>query len=80
LKEIPGSILNIYGRYEGSYLIKLKNLVSDLNLGENINLNGKITREKIPELIKNHDIGIVPYLKTDDMNLLVTNPLLRRIR
>jgi len=69
LKEIPGSILNIYGRYEGSYLIKLKNMVSDLNLCENVNLNGKITHEHIPALIKNHDIGIVPYLQTDYMNL-----------
>ncbi|HKI77828.1 MAG TPA: glycosyltransferase family 4 protein [Ignavibacteriaceae bacterium] len=69
LKEIPESILNIYGRYEGSYLIKLKNLVSDLNLCENVNLNGKIAREQIPALIKNHDIGIVPYLQTDYMNL-----------
>ena len=69
LKEIPGSILNIYGRYEGSYLTKLKNMVSDLNLCENVNLNGKITHEHIPALIKNHDIGIVPYLQTDYMNL-----------
>lgn len=69
LKDVPDSILNIYGRYEGSYLIKLKNLVSDLNLSENVNLNGRINREQLPDLINNHDIGIVPYLKTDYMNL-----------
>ncbi|MCH7724343.1 MAG: glycosyltransferase family 4 protein [Bacteroidetes bacterium] len=69
LKDVPDSILNIYGRYEGSYLIKLKNLVSDLNLSENVNLNGRINREQIPSLINNHDIGIVPYLQTDYMNL-----------
>lgn len=69
LKDVPDSILNIYGRYEGSYLIKLKNLVSDLNLSENVNLNGRINREQIPNLINNHDIGIVPYLQTDYMNL-----------
>ncbi len=69
LKDVPDSILNIYGRYEGSYLIKLKNLVSDLNLSENVNLNGRINREQLPDLINNHDIGIVPYLQTDYMNL-----------
>ncbi len=69
LKDLPDSILNIYGRYEGSYLMKLKNLVSDLNLSENVNLNGRINREQIPDLINDHDIGIVPYLQTDYMNL-----------
>jgi len=69
LKDVPDSILNIYGRYEGSYLIKLKILVSDLNLSENVNLNGRINREQLPDLINNHDIGIVPYLQTDYMNL-----------
>jgi glycosyltransferase involved in cell wall biosynthesis len=69
LKEIPDSVLNIYGRYEGSYLTKLERLVKDLELSGNVNLNGKVVREEIPELINNHDVGIVPYLKTDYMNL-----------
>jgi glycosyltransferase involved in cell wall biosynthesis len=69
LKEIPDSILNIYGRYEGSYLTKLERLVKDLELSGNVNLNGKVVREEIPKLINNHDVGIVPYLKTDYMNL-----------
>jgi glycosyltransferase involved in cell wall biosynthesis len=69
LKDVPDSVLNIYGRYEGSYLTKLERLVKDLELSNNVNLNGKVVREEIPELINNHDVGIVPYLKTDYMNL-----------
>lgn len=69
LKDVPESILNIYGRYEGSYLTKLERLVNDLELTGCVNLNGKVVRDEIPELISNHDVGIVPYLKTDYMNL-----------
>jgi glycosyltransferase involved in cell wall biosynthesis len=69
LKNIPESILNIYGRYENSYYVKLEKLVNNLNLADNVNFNDKIIREQIPDLINNHDIGIVPYLQTDYMNL-----------
>jgi glycosyltransferase involved in cell wall biosynthesis len=69
LKGIPDSVLNIYGRYEMSYSNKLERLVNDLELSNNVNLNGRVVREQIPELINNHDVGIVPYLQTDYMNL-----------
>lgn len=69
LKDIPNSVLDIYGRYENRYLTKLERLVNDLELSENVNLNGKVFREEIPELINSHDVGIVPYLQTDYMNL-----------
>ncbi|MCZ6701594.1 MAG: glycosyltransferase family 4 protein [Ignavibacteria bacterium] len=69
LKDIPDSILNIYGRYDNSYREKLEKIIVELELANNVNLYDKVTREQIPELINNHDIGIVPYLKTDYMNL-----------
>jgi glycosyltransferase involved in cell wall biosynthesis len=69
LTDIPDSILNIYGRYEINYRKKLEKIIEDLELADNIKLNDKVIREQIPELINNHDIGIVPYLKTDYMNL-----------
>jgi glycosyltransferase involved in cell wall biosynthesis len=55
--------------YEMSYSNKLERLVNDLELSNNVNLNGRVVREQIPELINNHDVGIVPYLQTDYMNL-----------
>jgi len=69
LKDIPDSILNIYGRYDNSYREKLEKIIVELELADNVNLYDKVTREQIPELINDHDIGIVPYLKTDYMNL-----------
>ena len=69
LKDIPDSILNIYGRYDNSYREELKKIIVELELADNVNLYDKVTREQIPELINDHDIGIVPYLKTDYMNL-----------
>ncbi len=69
LKDIPDSILNIYGRYEINYKRKLEKIIEDLELADNVKLNDKVIREQIPELINSHDIGIVPYLKTDYMNL-----------
>ena len=36
--------------------------------GKQLKMFPKI-REKIPDLLNNHDIGIVPYLQTDYMNL-----------
>jgi len=69
LKDIPDSILNIYGRYDNSYREKLEKIIVELELANNVNLYDKVTREQIPELINDHDIGIVPYLKTDYMNL-----------
>lgn len=67
--DIPGSVFNIYGRYENSYRKKIENLISNLNLKNNVFLHGKVSIEKVPELINTHDIGIVPYLSTDFMNL-----------
>lgn len=69
LKDIPGSIFNIYGRYENSYRIKIEKLITKLKLENNVTLNGRVSLEQIPGLINTHDIGIVPYLKTDFMNL-----------
>jgi len=69
LKEIPGSVFNIYGKYESSYRNKIEKLISNLKLENNVILHNRISIETVPELTNNHDIGIVPYLSTDFMNL-----------
>ncbi len=69
LKDIPGSVFNIYGIYEKSYRIKIEKLVKKLKLENSVTLNDKVSMEQIPGLINTHDIGIVPYLKTGFMNL-----------
>ena len=69
LKDIPNSILNIYGRYEENYRKKLEKLITEFGLDENVKLNDKVTREQIPALINNHDIGVIPHLITNYSNL-----------
>jgi len=69
IKEIPNSTLNIYGIYEKSYRKKLEKLKEELNLENNVNLNGSIVREEIPDIINSHDIGIVPHPCTPYLNL-----------
>jgi len=69
IKDIPNSSLNIYGIYEKSYKRKLEKLKEELNLQNNVILNGSIRREEIPDIINNHDIGIVPHPCTPYLNL-----------
>ena len=69
LEEIPESRLDIYGKIENGYETYLKGLILECNLENQINLNGVIQRELIPNLLKSSDIGIVPHLKSDYSNL-----------
>ena len=68
-EKIPGSKLFIYGNYNSSYGKFLKEKIEALNLKDTIILNGIIGRDKIPGLLYNSDIGLVPYLSNDYMNL-----------
>ena len=69
IAEFPGSVFSIYGRYEDSYRKKIEELIKKLKLENNVFLHGKVSIDKVPDLIKSHDVGIVPYLSTDFMNL-----------
>jgi glycosyltransferase involved in cell wall biosynthesis len=69
LKDIPNSTLNIYGIYEASYRKKLESLNKELNLENHVILHGSISREQIPDIINEHDIGIVPHPCTEYLNL-----------
>lgn len=69
IKDIPESILNIYGKYEGSNRKKLEALIKELDLESNVILHSIIKREEIPEIINIHDIGIVPHPCTRYLNL-----------
>ena len=68
-EEIPGSKLFIYGRYNTTYGRLLIEKIKALNLEEAIILNGIIKREKLPDLLYNSDVGLVPYISNDYMNL-----------
>jgi glycosyltransferase involved in cell wall biosynthesis len=69
LEKIPLSTLNIYGQYDPHYKISLQERIKFLKLEDYVILNGIVDREQLPDLLYNSDIGIVPYLSNEYMNL-----------
>jgi len=57
-EKIPDVLLIIYGR--GRQEAMLKKIVSELDIADNVQFNQPVPREKIPEIIAESDIGIVP--------------------
>ena len=70
--RIPGSTLQIYGRYHSEYKTQLEALISELGLDNNVTLGGLQPHEKIRELIRSSDIGVVPYQSDDFMNIALS--------
>ncbi|OGU85070.1 MAG: hypothetical protein A2W11_06420 [Ignavibacteria bacterium RBG_16_35_7] len=68
-ERIPGSTLNIYGKYDRSYKEDLLDLIKDLGLEKNVILHNPIPLESVYEAIKISDIGVVPYIYSDYMNI-----------
>ena len=69
LEKIPGSQFDIYGPFDAEYGNFLEELIRNKGLENNVSLKEKVTREKIPGIIRNSDIGLVPYLSSDYMHL-----------
>jgi len=69
LKAIPNTKMLVYGQYDEVYKDKLIERIKKLKLEDYVLLNGVIKREQIPDLLFNSDIGLVPYLSNDYMNL-----------
>ena len=69
IEKIPGSVVNIYGRYDSNYKSYLNERINVLGLSENVKLNGVLDRDEVPDVIRNSDIGVVPYLNNPYMHL-----------
>jgi len=67
--QILKSCLYIYGAYDESYKKKLLNLVKDLGLKDNVFLLGIYSLEEIYRKILDSDVGVVPYLDDEYMQL-----------
>ena len=67
--KIPDSTLNIYGQYYPSYKEELEDQIKQLNLQDKVFLHGWKTHEEVCEIIRNSDIGLVPYMNDDFMRL-----------
>lgn len=71
-KTVPGSQLNIYGKYDLSFRQALEAKIAELGLAGNVILNGMKSLEEINSIIRQTDIGIVPYLSDEFMNLALS--------
>lgn len=69
---MPMIKLSIYGKYDPSYKIELEVLIRDLNLNNNIELNGFIKWEELAKIIDVSDIGVVPYISDTFMDLALS--------
>ena len=75
-KVIPGSVFRIYGKFDEHYKNELVRQIETLGLKNNIILGGLVTLEEINGLIKNSDIGIVPYVDNFYMNIAISTKTL----
>lgn len=71
-QEIPNPVFNIYGTYDPSYKEELINLIQELDLTENVFLNGYLLLEDVRQEIIDSDFGVVNYLEDDFMNLALS--------
>jgi glycosyltransferase involved in cell wall biosynthesis len=68
-EHIPMSTLNIYGKYDKSYKEELLRLIKNLDLKDSVKLHEPISLESVYQVIKESDIGVVPYIISDYMNI-----------
>jgi glycosyltransferase involved in cell wall biosynthesis len=70
--RIPRTTLNIFGKYDPSYRERLEREIKELGLTGQVSLGGWCNPRQIGEIIRGADIGLVPYLKDEFMNLALS--------
>lgn len=70
--EIPGLKFWLYGRYDERYKKELEQMIEDLNLNNTVFLYYSLPWEDIVKKIEEADIGVVPYLSDEFMNLALS--------
>lgn len=78
-KEIPNSSLHIYGFYDPGYRKKIEQYISDVKLEKNVHLNEVVPLEQIYSQILSMDLGIVPYLSDNFMNIALSTKMFEYI-
>ncbi len=71
-KRIPGSILKIHGWYDLGYRRKMEQYISDKQLQKAIIFGDPLPLQEIYKVIMTTDIGIVPYLSDNFMNIALS--------
>jgi glycosyltransferase involved in cell wall biosynthesis len=68
-KSNPDIEFHIYGNVNNDYAKELQELADKLNINGKVFFNLSVTHDKVDELIKPFDLGIVPYERTQYMDL-----------
>lgn len=71
-RQIPFSVLHIYGMYNLRYRNTIERLIQKLNLENSVVLHEAVPQKEIYENIITMDIGIVPYLNDHFMNIALS--------
>lgn len=71
-KTIPGSVLNIHGWYDLGYRRKMEQYIKDKHIEEAVIFGEPLPLPEIYKLILTTDIGIVPYLSDNFMNIALS--------
>jgi glycosyltransferase involved in cell wall biosynthesis len=69
LKEVPGSVLLVHGKYDADYKEVLDKKINDHNLEGSVCLGGPRTHEELYEIMKESDMEVVPYIGNEYMHL-----------
>lgn len=72
-KKYPSLLFVVVG--DGKYLFKLKELSAELNVKKYVQFLGWVSFRKIPGLIRNSDICMIPHYKTPHKNTTIPNKL-----
>lgn len=78
-EKIPNSSLHIYGFYDPGYRKKIEACISDSKLEKHIHLNDVVPLEQIYSQILTMDLGIVPYLSDNFMNIALSTKMFEYI-
>ncbi len=70
--RVPGSRLDVFGSYEPEFRRRLEQRIRDLGVASHVELGPFLPLEDIHGRIRQADIGLVPYLNTDFMNLALS--------
>ncbi|MEM7288661.1 MAG: glycosyltransferase family 4 protein [Actinomycetota bacterium] len=71
-RHVPGSTFEIYGEAEPTELARLQGLVEELDLHDAVTFGGWRSFEELGPIIRSADIGVVPYLHDEFMDLALS--------
>ncbi len=72
LSKIPGTVFHMYGGGDSDYIDYLKKLIKNYNLTDSVKIFNSRIHEEIINIIQNYDIGVVPYLEDEFMQLALS--------